>query len=216
MRNIAIMATSPASGKDTVAKLISTMIKEERGVDYVNSPLGRELHEICRQMYFRKYNQAECLGRVPRRFLQSTAEFMRKTFGEDVWINLNDQNITDLNSKGYGAIITDMRKVLEYAHYCVESNFLPLYIRVNQEVAKERLIKRDGSFNATEMTNDLETQMRFLETLPAIPVGENGLKNIRVGNDSHLNNIYVVDNSGDLVTTQKQLKDWWGCVNDRG
>lgn len=216
MRNIAIMATSAASGKDTVANLIQVMMNEKEGVQYVNSPLGGELHAICNQMFFRKHDKSECFGRVPRRFLQGTAEFMRNTFGEDVWINLNDLNINEQNTKGYGAIVTDMRKVIEYAHYCVESDFLPLYVKVSPEVARERLLKRDGCFNVSEMTNDLETQMRFLETLPAIPVGANGLKNIRVGDDSHLNNIFIIDNSGDISSTKKQIFDWWECVNERG
>lgn len=211
MKNIAIMATAGASGKDTVAEMIQNIAMKEANQKYVKTPLSQQIHEICDRMYFRGKDDPS--GRVPRKYLQAVGEFMRGTFGEGVWIDLTDIEIEDIESDGRLSIITDVRKVTEYAHYCVESHFHPLYIKAPLSQIRNRLIERDGNYDEKTLHTNLETQMRFVETMPSVAIGENGLKKVSLSVKSHLNDIYIIDNSDGIENLEKQVKDWWCVIN---
>ena len=165
MKNIAIMGSSGGAGKDTVADMISDIA----GIDYHKISLAQEIHKICNK-----------LSENPqRRELQAVGESMRDIFGESVWMNLTDKSMQG------PTIVPDIRKLLEYSHYVVERDFLPLYVYTDPEVARNRLKERDGSFDERDLKKNIETQMDFIQELPATRVGNYSLYKV---NDSGIFN----------------------------
>lgn len=150
------------------------------------------------------------LGRVERHHLQDFGEGVRKIFGEDTWMRLVDNEINGHNKEN-SWVIPDVRKLIEYAHYCCERDFAPLYIKVNRETAKERLISRDGGYHQDDLDRSIESQMNFVEMLPSEKVGPSGLR--KVIKSGVFNEIYIVNNSGNLSETERQLKEWWKVIN---
>lgn len=190
MKNIAIMGSSGGAGKDTVADMISDIA----GIDYHKISLAQEIHKICNK-----------LSENPqRRELQAVGESMRDVFGESVWMNLTDKSMQG------PTIVPDIRKLLEYSHYVVERDFLPLYVYTDPEVARNRLKERDGSFDERDLKKNIETQMDFIQELPATRVGNYSLYKV---NDSGIfNNIYIIDNSRSIKETREQVEKWWDLV----
>ncbi|WP_086118147.1 dephospho-CoA kinase [Limosilactobacillus reuteri] len=190
MKNIAIMGSSGGAGKDTVADMISDIA----GIDYHKISLAQEIHKICNK-----------LSENPqRRELQAVGESMRDIFGESVWMNLTDKSMQG------PTIVPDIRKLLEYSHYVVERDFLPLYVYTDPEVARNRLKERDGSFDERDLKKNIETQMDFIQELPATRVGNYSLYKV---NDSGIfNNIYIIDNSRSIKETREQVEKWWDLV----
>ena len=190
MKNIAIMGSSGGAGKDTVADMISDIA----GIDYHKISLAQEIHKICNK-----------LSENPqRRELQAVGESMRDIFGESVWMNLTDKSMQG------PTIVPDIRKLLEYSHYVVERDFLPLYVYTDPEVARNRLKERDGSFDERDLKKNIETQMDFIQELPATRVGNYSLYKV---NDSGIfNNIYIIDNSRSIKETREQVEKWWELV----
>lgn len=152
--NIAIMASSGGSGKDTVAKMIQDLANQQNKSLRIES-LGGPIHKACEELMIN--------GKPERQHLQKYGEVTRKIFGENVWMNYLDQKVADGNQDG--VIIPDVRKLLEFSHYCVERDYQPLYISCSPEVARQRLLKRDGSYNEASMRNSIETQLKFIEEL---------------------------------------------------
>lgn len=190
MKNIAIMGSSGGAGKDTVADMISDIA----GIDYQKISLAQEIHSICNK-----------LSSNPQRGeLQAVGESMREIFGENVWMNLTDKSMQG------PTIVPDIRKLLEYSHYVVERDFLPLYVYTDPEVTRKRLKERDGSFNERDLKRNIETQMDFIQELPATRVGNYSLYKV---NDSGIfNNIYIIDNSRSIKETREQVEKWWDLV----
>ena len=190
MKNIAIMGSSGGAGKDTVADMISDIA----GIDYHKISLAQEIHKICNK-----------LSENPqRRELQAVGESMRDIFGESVWMNLTGKLMQG------PTIVPDIRKLLEYSHYVVERDFLPLYVYTDPEVARNRLKERDGSFDERDLKKNIETQMDFIQELPATRVGNYSLYKV---NDSGIfNNIYIIDNSRSIKETREQVEKWWDLV----
>lgn len=211
LKGIAIMASSGGSGKDTVADMISNLAQNDN-LSYQKLSLGMGIYDICEEL------KPDHIGRMPRNYLQDVGEQMRSIFGENVWIEktdrviFNNHNIADGNLNPDGYIIPDVRKFLEFSHYVVEKKFLPLYIKVNQDVARERLTARDGSYHQEDLGKDIETQMHFIESLPIQYIGETGLGKVQFDNGGYLNGIYVIDNSEDKRHLEKQVESWWNGI----
>lgn len=197
IKNVAIMATSGGAGKDTVANYIVDNLMNGRAC---KRALGKPIHELAEQ--FTNHN-------VERHHLQDLGESIRKIFGVDAWIKYLDRETEDLKVP---LIIPDIRKLIEFAYYCIEKGFAPLYIYVNPEVAKQRLIKRDGGFCEEDLKRNIEYQMNFVEQFPMDTVEDNGLRKLNA--PYPFNNIYVVNNSGDFEQTKKQLDSWFERINN--
>lgn len=210
MRNIAIMATSGGAGKDTVADYIKQYALKESMQKYKSFALADGIYDICQD--FLQVPR----DKVDRHYLQDIGESMRSIFGEMIWIKRTDKKVSQTNTiENTNAIISDVRKVSEYAHYCVEGDFKPLYISVDKDIAKKRLSNRDGGFNESDLKKKLETQLNFIEELPTVKVGKHGLKKVSLSDDNNvLNNIYIIDNSGDLENTKRQIREWWGLIDE--
>lgn len=190
MKNIAIMGSSGGAGKDTVADIITDIT----GIDYQKISLAQEIHRICNKLS----------SNPQRNELQAVGESMRDIFGENVWMNLTDKSMQG------PTIVPDIRKLLEYSHYVIERDFLPLYVYTDPEVTRNRLKERDGSFNERDLKRSIETQMDFIQELPATRVGNYSLYKI---NDSGIfNNIYIIDNSRSIKETREQVEKWWDLV----
>lgn len=196
IKNIVLMATSGGAGKDTVADYI---VNELSNSKYVKRALGDPIHRLSE-----KY----CRGKVERHHIQDVGEQMRKIFGEDVWMRDVDQFISESDKD---VVIPDIRKLIEFAHYRTEKGYLPLYIKVDEDVAKKRLIERDGSYNEEDLQRGIESQMRFIESLPVEKVGDTGL--MRTIGSSVFRDIYIVDNSSSLSNLKVQLNEWWRVIN---
>lgn len=194
------MGSSGGAGKDTVAKMIDETIFQDCGRTYTELALGQKIHEICRA-----FNTAP----GDRDKLQALGEAVRQIFGMNAWIDHLDNQIKYYNESDSGVIVTDIRKLLEYAHYAVEKEFLPLYVKVDAKVARQRLKQRDGFFNEEDLKRDIETQMLFVQNLPTTIVDG---KLRKVANSGIFNDIYIIDNNGTLAETQSQIESWWKCV----
>lgn len=192
------MATSGGAGKDTAADYI---VNELSGGSFVKHALGAPIHEIADRY---------CSGKVERHHLQDLGEQMRRIFGEDVWIRDVDRFIAESEKS---VVIPDVRKLIEFAHFRAEKGYNPLYIKANEDVAKERLTKRDGGFNQEDLNRrSIEGQMRFIEALPTESVDNTGL--MRVVNTPPFDGVYIADNSSSLDNFKTQLKQWWELIND--
>lgn len=191
MQNIAIMGSSGGAGKDTVADII----REVSGFNFEKISLGQDIHNICDKL----------TNNPQREHLQAVGESMRKIFGEDVWMEVTDKAI-------HGpTIIPDIRKLLEYSHYVVERGYLPLYVFTDPVVARDRLCQRDGGFNETDLSQDIETQMNFVQGLPAKRVNNHNLL-YHVVDSGIFNSIYIIDNSYGIAETREQIESWWNLV----
>lgn len=197
------MGSSGGSGKDTVADMIQSL---NDGYTLKTS-LSSGIYDIC--------NTLGEKGRPERYELQAVGEQMRRIFGEMVWIKQTDSIISKTKDKEPldCVVIPDIRKLLEYSHYCIERHYAPLYVYVDQDTARERLLARDGGFDEKDLRRTIETQMHFVETLPMEKVIDGyGLK--KVVNSGCFNDIYLIDNSGDIETTGAQVKKWWELINE--
>lgn len=192
------MGSSGGAGKDTVADIIKNIAEHEnQNVEKIS--LSKGIYAICNEL---KPDAS------PQRFeLQGVGEQMRKIFGQDIWIKKTDREIDDLDSP---VIIPDIRKLLEYSHYVVEGGFVPLFVKASPKVSRERLKARDGAYQEADLHRTIETQMSFVEALPTKNVGKTGLK--KVIDSGCFNDIYIVNNSGSLEETTKQVEKWWECV----
>ena len=184
------MGSSGGAGKDTVADIITDIT----GIDYQKISLAQEIHKICNKLS----------SNPQRNELQAVGESMRDIFGENVWMDLTDRTM-------HGpTIVPDIRKLLEYSHYVIERDFLPLYVYTDPEITRNRLKARDGSFNEQDLKRNIETQMNFIQELPATIVGDCSLYKV---NDSGIfNNIYIIDNSRSIEETREQVEKWWELV----
>ncbi|WP_225414923.1 hypothetical protein [Limosilactobacillus reuteri] len=195
IKNVAIMATSGGAGKDTVADYIVNTLMHKEGC---KRALADPIHELSEKF---------ANGKVERHHLQDFGESVRKIFGHETWIHLLDKETKELEVP---LVIPDIRKLLEYSHFCVESEFLPLYVKVNPEIARERLTVRDGGFQEKDLHRNIEHQMKFIESLETEKIGKNGLR--KVVSPFPFNNVYIVDNDGDYENTKKQLDLWFERV----
>lgn len=200
MRNIAIMGSSGGTGKDTVADYIRTLARRDKKIEYKKIALGDPIHEFSE----------EILGRKPERhYLQDYGEAVRKIFGEDSWIRFLDRKIEEIDSP---VIVPDIRKLIEYSHFVVEKNFLPIYVYNSPEVARKRLADRDGGYNENDLQQNIEKQLSFVETLPT-KIGMNGARLVK--DTGIFNDIYIVDNSRDLNSMHKQVESWWKNIGSK-
>lgn len=199
-KGIAIMASSAGSGKDTVADCLVKLL-EEKGFGAYSLALGEPIHEYCEEIMGNR-------SKVTRDHLQKFGESVRGIFGESAWIDYTDRRIDFLNSLGdkYVPIISDVRKLSEFAHYFIEHDFVPIYVMTDIEVAKKRLLARDGMFNPDDLNKTIETQLNFIESLPVIEHKTPGLKRVVMKKGGKFNDIYIVNNSGSLEELKKQLE----------
>ena len=192
------MSSSAGSGKDTVADYI---VEKLHNGNAVKHSLGSSIHELAEQFATEK---------VERHHLQDLGESVRSIFGHETWIHLLDKETKDLNVP---LIIPDVRKLLEYSHYCVERGFKPLYVYTSSDVAKARLNDRDGGFKQSDLERNIELQMTFLQDETMNTIVNNGL--CKIDMPYPFNEIYVVNNSGALDKTYRQLDDWWEIINEK-
>jgi len=197
------MASSAGSGKDTVANELQKRLENPCKVS-----LGAPIHEFCQQHY-----RGEI---VPRKVLQDFGENVRKIFGEDTWIRWCDETIEEASNYSYNVvIISDVRKLTEFAHYVVELGYLPIYVKVDSIVSRKRLIDRDGNFSEFDLKKDIETQLNFIEDLPSISVKEfdkdvfkSKLSKVNLTDNGVMNNVYIIDNNGSLEELEEQIEEW--------
>lgn len=189
------MATSGGAGKDTVADYIVNNLMEGKGH---KRALGLPIHELAEEFADKG---------VERYHLQALGESIREIFGVDAWIKYLDRKTKDLKVP---LVIPDIRKLIEFSYYCVEKGFAPLYIYVNPDVAKQRLVRRDGGYSEKDLGRNIERQMRFIEQFPKDTVGVDGL--CKLDAPYPFNEIYVVNNSGNFDKTKKQLDTWFERV----
>lgn len=80
------------------------------------------------------------------------------------------------------------------------------------EIAKKRLKDRDGGYNEEDLGKNIERQMDFLQ--------DYGRKQFPKRFVTQLNapypfgEIYVIDNSGSLQDTYRQLNEWWELIHE--
>lgn len=191
------MGSSGGAGKDTVANYIKDNLFNGRAVKHA---LGEPIHELAEQFAGDK---------VQRHHLQDLGESIRSIFGHEAWINLLDEKYGGIDVP---LIIPDIRKLLEYSHYCIEKEFKPLYVYTDPEIAKKRLKDRDGGYNEEDLGKNIERQMDFLQ--------DYGRKQFPKRFVTQLNarypfgEIYVIDNSGSLQDTYRQLNEWWELIHE--
>lgn len=203
MKNVAIMSSHSGSGKDTVADIILNSKSTNR--QYIKMSLGDKIHDIVNGLTNIASN-----SRSTRDRLQLTGEFYRKIFGEDVWIRYTERRIETLSSNSdVSFIIPDIRKLMEFSHFCIENKYYPLYVNVKKKIAYGRINKRDKELDETALENQfIESQMSFIEKMPRQKVGKNGLSRVALSIPSVLNKVYILDNNGSIGQLQKQIDDW--------
>lgn len=188
---IAIMGSSGGAGKDTVA----SMIKEVSGRDFETMALGDPIHQTSDELLGRK---------AERRYLQDYGESARRIFGQNVWINYLDRRIEQKGNPN--VIVPDIRKLLEFSHFCVEGEFKPLYVYNTPEIARARLTDRDGGYSEKSMNRNIETQLQFIDDLYRLNQCDGEIDPIvKVG----AVRITIIDNSGTLADTKEQVERWW-------
>lgn len=197
--HIALMASSGGSGKDTVADMLINL-----GAVDAKISLGQGIHHICDTLAREPYGRHE---------LQAVGEHMRNVFGEMTWMDYTDGIIKDKYADK-SVVIPDVRKLLEFAHYCVEHDYKPLYIKANTNVAKQRLNQRDGGYKQTDLDNSIEHQLDFLEKLPSERVFKNSKLRKIVGSGV-FDNVYIVDNNGTLDDLKAQIESWYKLHHDK-
>lgn len=194
------MGSSGGSGKDTVADLIRQMTGGETFDDYQVTSLGRGIYDICDNVVDnRNYGRHE---------LQALGESMREIFGELVWIRKTEKTIREIENQGQNAIIADIRKLLEYSFFVNEKGFLPLYVKTDSDIARERLRSRDGSFSEKDLQNPIEKQLCFIEDLSYEIIDETGLMKVIDDNNGSFKDLYIIDNNGSLERTKEQVEGW--------
>ena len=156
---IGIMASSGGSGKDTVADMLIDFYTKH-GLKARKYALSTGIYEICSWFVGR--------NNIQRKHLQAVGENIRHIFGDTAWIDATDKVIErevaehDLDV----VIITDVRKMIEFGHYCFERDYLPLYIQTDIDIAKQRLAQRDSYTDDKSLNSSIEHELNFLEKLP--------------------------------------------------
>lgn len=191
------MGSSGGAGKDTIAQLIMETARFDKCA-MTPMALGQRIHELCREFGARPGDRDK---------LQDLGEAVREIFGMNAWIDLLDRRVK--GQQHGGVIVTDIRKLLEYAHYVVEKGFLPVYVKTSPQVARQRLERRDGSYQEQDLQKGIEKQMLFIEGLPTRIIDGRLRKVISSG---VFNGIYIIDNNGLLGETRKQIESWWQDV----
>ena len=208
------MASSAGSGKDTVADYLSDILcMSKNNLHVAKVSLGDPIHRICEEM-----NEG---GKVTRTQLQEFGESMRDIFGENIWINKADSIIGNFKESFSNAvaIVPDVRKLTEFAHYVVELDYLPIYVLVDKKIAHKRLFQRDGAYNSKDLLKEIETQLNFIENLPTeeVKVGRkiSKLKKVSLDKSGIFNNIYIVNNNGSFDELKTQLNEWVKINNEK-
>ena len=201
MKNIVLLSEYGASGKDFIANEVANMFTETPEI----VALGAPVHQITNIMSQSRERRAK------RSDLQFLAESMRDIYGEDVWINIADNRVMNLNEAGKSVIITDVRKMMEFAHYVVENDFYPLFVHVNRDTAIEREKMRDNVSDTSSLESSLEQQLRFIMALPRKSCGDN-LTKVNT-DDPFMSRIYIINNNDTKEGTKKQLERWWEIIN---
>ena len=201
MKNIVLLSEYGASGKDFIANEVANMFTETPEI----VALGAPVHQITNIMSQSRERRAK------RSDLQFLAESMRDIYGEDVWINIADNRVMNLNEAGKSVIITDVRKMMEFAHYVVENDFYPLFVHVNRDTAIEREKMRDNVSDPSSLESALEQQLRFIMALPRKSCGDN-LTKVNT-DDPFMSRIYIINNNDTKEGTKKQLERWWEIIN---
>lgn len=203
MKNIAIISSHAGSGKDTVADIILNSKSTDR--QYIKISLGDKIHDIVNELTDISSNK-----RSTRNRLQLTGELYRKTFGEDIWIRYTERRIKTLSSNSnVNFVIPDIRKLMEFSHFCIENDYYPLYVSVKEQVAYKRINERDRELDKRALENQfIESQMSYIENLPKQKVGKNGLSRVALEIPSVLNKVYILNNNGSVKQLKKQINDW--------
>lgn len=192
--DIAIMGSSGGAGKDTVANLIRSVSKR----NFEIMSLGDPIHNTADELLGRK---------AERKYLQEYGEAVRRIFGQDVWMKYLDRKTKEHSDK-YGVIIPDIRKLIEFSHYCVEGNFKAIYVYNDAETARKRLTQRDGGYDEKSMQQGIETQLKFIEEMikaESVINDRRYIDEIEVGGVT----VSVIDNSHQLSDTREQVERWW-------
>ena len=184
------MASSGGSGKDTVADILLAYLAsyDRHSKKYA---LAEGIYDVC---YSILGNEDD----IKRSHLQGVGESLRNVFGKDVWINDTDKRIKSDQQFLDDVIVTDIRKLREFSHYFVDKGFVPLYIKVDKDIALSRLKERDGYVQTENFGNKIEKELNFIESLPTIKTNIPNVSKVNVPNNSVLNSIYVIDNNSDV------------------
>lgn len=184
------MASSGGSGKDTVADIMSAYLASyDRSVK--KYALADGIYDICYEMLGDESS-------IKRSHLQGVGESFRNIFGKDVWINDTDDRINSDQKYLDDVIVTDIRKLREFSHYFVDKGFVPVYVKVDKDIALARLKERDGYVEQENFGNKIEKELNFIESLPTIKTNIPNVSKVDVPNNSVLNGIYIVDNNSDV------------------
>lgn len=184
------MASSGGSGKDTVADILQAYLAsyDRNAKTYA---LADGIYDIC-------YSILGNENSVKRSHLQGVGEAFRGIFDKDVWINDTDKRIELDQQYLDDVIITDIRKLREFSHYFVDKAFVPLYVKVDKDIAINRLKERDGYVQTENFGNKIEKELNFIESLPTIDTEIPNISKVNVPNNPVLSSIYIIDNNSDI------------------
>ena len=132
-----------------------------------------------------KYCNSLNIPQEERRKLYVTyAEICRVIFGTDLWSSVTYDSIKNPNNNH---IIADGRQWHEYDYWVYKNEFIPVGIKANVELRKERLISRDGVDQSNQFNNMTERQINnIIEKIK----NENGI---------------VIENNGTIVQLKNQI-----------
>lgn len=196
-KNFVLIGSSGGAGKDTVAQLMKDKLLENYNLKARTIALADGIYSIAEDLLDWENKST----RVPRHYLQDIGEGLRSIIGKDVWINKTDKEIAKDDYDVH--IITDVRKLREYNHFCVENDYIPIYIHVDSDKVDKRLLKRDGQVDKTSQNRSIERELSFIDDVFSTPFATN-VSTLDV-EKSALSNVIVIDNSYSLDDLNKSV-----------
>lgn len=165
MARIMLLNYIAGAGKDSIASYL------EREYDFKQYALADKVHEIAREAFGMKKKDRELLINVGEKMCE---------IDKLVWIK---ETLRRIEKDGHEhVVISDVRKLLEFS-YLQELGFIPVMVYCDQDVALERLRKRDDTIKKDVVVyNKIENQLRFLK-----------------------DHTHVIDNSHTWAHTEQQL-----------
>lgn len=161
-----------ASGKDTVAMMMPGYIRlafgDEIRVVVQNLRVNGIKPTYCQLCKLFEMNppsdlkrQLEEFRKIPkinekdRELLQELGTYCRK-HDDLIWV----RTVLNKISGNLKYVITDVRRFVELE--ACKDKFIPIYIHADEDIRKERLIKRDGSYNEKSFYHEAEKEIRSL------------------------------------------------------
>jgi dephospho-CoA kinase len=138
------------AGKDETAKVL------EDTFQYIVMKLGKYIRKDCNKRNYRNMDE--------RQLYQDYGQMCRKLFGEDVWNEVLKEDINSWNiiykkieKRELDFIIADGRQLNEF-DYWTSKGFVTIGVYADEEIRKERLIKRDGKDQSQYFLHETELQ----------------------------------------------------------